>query len=246
MRINEVLQREKLNFDSLYGKAFKITYPEGDKMRPGFSIITPIANKSVWNDWEERPEFKNLVRQKLNDPNFLADYKYQQIIDAAKVLKLSRINEVLKKYSDPGYKHDYSNLPDYVEKPSHLDNPDRGPHEGKELGMMLKGEKPAAIVRRAVYHEFFEKYVKAGKLIAKPATGRNVGDIVVVVPGEEWRLNKIIQLLHPLELPGSYERYSIKLGRLLGYTKDQVRYFLKTTQKAYNASNAKLTKSNQL
>lgn len=72
--------RQHLDFDSLYGKFFKITDNSGDPDRPGFSIVTPLNGES-WN-WRERPELKEIVKQKLNDPEFLGDHKYQQIVDA--------------------------------------------------------------------------------------------------------------------------------------------------------------------
>ena len=72
--------RQHLDFDSLYGKVFKITNNAGNPNNPGFSIVTPL-NKDSWN-WAERPEFKDIVKQRLNDPTFLGDHKYQQIIDA--------------------------------------------------------------------------------------------------------------------------------------------------------------------
>lgn len=74
-------KRQHLDFDNLYGKAFRITDAEGDPNRPGFSIVTPL-NGNAWTDWKERPQFKSIVKQRLNDPNFLGDHKYQQIISA--------------------------------------------------------------------------------------------------------------------------------------------------------------------
>jgi hypothetical protein len=71
---------EGLNFDEIYGKYLKVTDNSGDPSKPGFSLVTPLNGES-WN-WRERPEFKDLVKQKLNDPGFLGDHKYQQIIDA--------------------------------------------------------------------------------------------------------------------------------------------------------------------
>jgi GNAT superfamily N-acetyltransferase len=73
-------KRQQLDFDSLYGKAFKITDNNGNPNNPGFSIVTPL-NGASWN-WKERPEFKKIVKQKLNNPGFLGDHKYQQIVDA--------------------------------------------------------------------------------------------------------------------------------------------------------------------
>jgi GNAT superfamily N-acetyltransferase len=72
-------RRQHLDFDSLYGKAFKITDHSGNPNTPGFSIVTPL-NGDSWN-WRERPEFKAIVKRKLNQPGWLGDHKYQQIID---------------------------------------------------------------------------------------------------------------------------------------------------------------------
>jgi GNAT superfamily N-acetyltransferase len=73
-------QRQQLDFDEIYGKYLKVTDNSGDPGKPGFSLVTPL-NGDSWN-WRERPEFKALVKQKLNDPGFLGDHKYQQIIDS--------------------------------------------------------------------------------------------------------------------------------------------------------------------
>ena len=73
-------KRQNLDFDKIYGKYLKVTDNNGNPDNPGFSIVTPL-NGASWH-WHERPEFKQLVKQKLNDPEFLGDHKYQQIIDA--------------------------------------------------------------------------------------------------------------------------------------------------------------------
>jgi predicted nucleotidyltransferase len=78
--VAEGTNRQPLDFDSLYGQAFKITDNNGDPKKPGFSIVTPL-NGAAWH-WRERPEFKAIVKQKLNDPGFIGDHKYQQIVDA--------------------------------------------------------------------------------------------------------------------------------------------------------------------
>jgi GNAT superfamily N-acetyltransferase len=69
-----------LNFDQIYGKYLKVTDNNGNPNNPGFSLVTPL-NGASWN-WSERPEFKELVKRKLNQPGWLGDHKYQQIIDA--------------------------------------------------------------------------------------------------------------------------------------------------------------------
>ncbi len=77
--IMESYQR-KLNFDEIYGKYLKVTDNAGDPNRPGFSLVTPL-NGDSWN-WRERPEFIPVVKKKLNQPGWLGNHKYQQIIDA--------------------------------------------------------------------------------------------------------------------------------------------------------------------
>ena len=87
-------QRQHLDFDLLYGKAFKITDNNGNPKNPGFSIVTPL-NGASWN-WKERPEFKALVKRKLNDPGFLGDHKYQQIVDAISGNKFDPAKHLVK------------------------------------------------------------------------------------------------------------------------------------------------------
>jgi hypothetical protein len=70
----------KLNFDEIYGKYLKVTDNDGDPNKEGFSLVTPL-NGDSWN-WRERPEFKDIVKRKLNQPGWLGNHKYQQIIDA--------------------------------------------------------------------------------------------------------------------------------------------------------------------
>ncbi len=98
-KFNEVTtQRIQLDFDKLYGKAFKVVDNAGNPSLPGFSIVTP-SNSNAWTEWKERPEFKKVVKQKLNDPSFLGDHKYQQIIDAMRNLGEAKVTL----YTDPKY-----------------------------------------------------------------------------------------------------------------------------------------------
>jgi hypothetical protein len=91
-------KRQPLDFDQLYGHAFKITDNNGNSDNEGFSIVTPL-NGNSWN-WRERPEFKEIVAQKLNDPGFLSDYKYQQIIDSVAGKKFDPAKHLAKESED--------------------------------------------------------------------------------------------------------------------------------------------------
>ena len=57
------IERQKLDYDKLKDKAFKITVPEGDSKREGFSIITPFTNKGVWNKWKTTNKFDKIVKK---------------------------------------------------------------------------------------------------------------------------------------------------------------------------------------
>jgi hypothetical protein len=76
------MTRRWLNFDELYGIAFKVVAFEGNPYVDGFSIVTP-QNGASWTEWPEMVKYKRLVEERLNNPDFLADYKYKQIIESA-------------------------------------------------------------------------------------------------------------------------------------------------------------------
>ena len=84
----------KLNFDEIYGKYLKITDNDGDPNKKGFSLVTPL-NGASWN-WRERPEFKDIVKRKLNQPGWLGDHKYQQIVDAMSGNKFDPAKHLVK------------------------------------------------------------------------------------------------------------------------------------------------------
>lgn len=84
-RVKEWKPGIKIDFDNLYGKAFKIVDPNGDASREGYSIVTPFS--SGWNKWKERPEHKDMVKSKINNSGWLSEPLYNQILSAAEILK---------------------------------------------------------------------------------------------------------------------------------------------------------------
>ena len=104
------MPRQRLDFDKLYGKAFKITYPGNGTDKPGwagvdntpeewsYSIVTP-ENRTAWSGWPEKKigiahakqsDFLNGKQGEGPDtgkPN-LDDEKYRQVVDAATKLGL--------------------------------------------------------------------------------------------------------------------------------------------------------------
>lgn len=141
-----------------------------------------------------------------------------------------RYSELLEytKFSNDG--HDF----DYVDSPLHRGtneilrnrpDADRGPHQNKELNMMLAGVKPAALINDDEYDLLWKPYVDEGKFIAKSYTNiAGFDNYIVALPGEEQRIDRMIKLL--TDTSPANNAYHIKLGRMLGYTKDQIRKFI--------------------
>lgn len=106
-----------------------------------------------------------------------------------------------------------------------------GPHENKELELMLAGQKPAAFVGSITA---FKPYIKDKKisLVGKGLGFAGASVYYVTLPGEEWRGRQLINVVSKLKkLPfGSPETkpYHAKMGLLLGYSKEDIKHFLQT------------------
>ncbi|OYU73906.1 MAG: hypothetical protein CFE32_19505 [Alphaproteobacteria bacterium PA3] len=101
-------------------------------------------------------------------------------------------------------------------------------HTNRELGLMLAGEKPLAcfvdgkgrfpdvLIR---YLKLFDRHVAAGRLVRldhfSEATWGICHHILFALPGEEWRISKMLDLvLSGGEWNATKER---RQGELLGY-----------------------------
>ena len=129
--------------------------------------------------------------------------------------------DYLKVPYDPGYE-------DFEEKlTKQFGNyePNRGPQEGKLLGLMLKKMKPAALLSANEMIPF-QQYIEDGtfKVAAKGKFGT-----VVTLPGEEWRGPKLIKLFHALwdaDDRDTENKIHAKIGMILGIPKESIRYFI--------------------
>lgn len=115
-----------------------------------------------------------------------------------------------------------------------------GPHSGKEVDLLITGKKPVAIINLPEDLSRLIPYIRHGKLVAKKLKYDNYSylwSVVVAQPKEKWRIDKIIHLVnhaskvvinHISHDPKfSALRYHAKLGLLLGYSKEEVKHFLK-------------------
>ena len=111
-------------------------------------------------------------------------------------------------------------------------------HNGRELGLMLRGRKPLAYFLNVVASEFdvnirywrmFDRHVAAGRLIK-----REVFDVFAnlehrrlfyALPDHEWRIDAMLTLINELEAwSDDHER---RFSELLGYESWQIDHWLR-------------------
>ena len=110
---------------------------------------------------------------------------------------------------------------------------DIGPHEGKELELMLNGSKPAALINNDRVNDF-KKYLKNKTLSLVEKIPRREPSryysVVITKPGEEWRGKEIANSILGLrQVPQDSEeaiKYHEKLGNLLGYSSNDIDHFV--------------------
>ena len=102
-------------------------------------------------------------------------------------------------------------------------------HTNRELGLMLRGEKPLAYFvedySRAPesllrYLRMFDRHAVTGRFIKREqpvacVAGMDIRYVLYALPREEWRIEKMIELV---ERPGAWSAdREREFGRLLGY-----------------------------
>lgn len=128
--------------------------------------------------------------------------------------------------------------------------PGVGPHELRELELMLAGEKPAAMFGEAIQfrdilpEDDFAPHVAAGRIIKREyywddlVNGHSFVDIYYALPGEEWRIDALheLNLVTRNRLRSWTEEDEFATGRLLGYSDADIQTFLDWTSKHRNRS----------
>lgn len=123
--------------------------------------------------------------------------------------------------------------------PGHRRPPGIGPHEGRELALMLAGRKPAAMfvdvspLDETAPIRLFRPHVRCGRLIGRIdhfAQRPNLRFRIVYYArrGQSWRIERLRELHRGLFVAG--ERWTdaddIETGRLLGYAEAEIVAFL--------------------
>ncbi len=118
-----------------------------------------------------------------------------------------------------------------------------GPHEGRELALMLEGIKKLAVFHELAHliadmpeeiipEKSFAPHVLAGRIIRRSAD-ISYGDMTIryiffCLPGEEWRIDAFLFLKRDAarnrQIYGDAD--DIMIGRLLGYSETEIGTFL--------------------
>lgn len=122
--------------------------------------------------------------------------------------------------------------------------PGIGPHNLRELELMLAGAKPAAMFSDAITcrdiipEEDFAPHVAAGRIVKREVILKSLDHhpdsicIYYALPGEEWRidaLHAICEALHFKRRRPTLQDH-IDHGRLLGYSADEIAAYIKHTK----------------
>jgi hypothetical protein len=120
-----------------------------------------------------------------------------------------------------------------------------GPHEGREAALMAAGRKPLARFFEAWSHAHhfpvaqFAPLVAAGSAVMVERTvedvdGRSTRLLYYALPGEEWRIEAAYAMdLDLLRRTRPFtEADDIAMGRLLGYSEEEIQAFLTHTAEA--------------
>ncbi|MEQ9347944.1 MAG: hypothetical protein RIG26_16025 [Thalassospira sp.] len=116
--------------------------------------------------------------------------------------------------------------------------PGIGPHNDRELELMLAGTKPMALFSDAVHvsdyfpDADFAPHVKTGKIIRVeeiiPDEPYAMRYLFFALPGEEWRIEEALILCRNLRAGTvkDHDADSARMGELLGYSREDIETFL--------------------
>jgi hypothetical protein len=119
--------------------------------------------------------------------------------------------------------------------------PEIGPHEGRELELLLAGKKPVAMFSDVIPQSFelpekdFAPFVETGQLIRREVRfspykpGRlGLRFLFYALPEEEWRIGRLIEIHRAIHENGKSTTPGIEteIGRLLGYLDHEIQFFV--------------------
>jgi hypothetical protein len=121
--------------------------------------------------------------------------------------------------------------------------PGIGPHEERELELMLAGTKPMAMFSDGLHvsdyfpDADFAPHVEAGKIIRVeeiiPKPPYQIRYLFFCLPGEEWRIEEALVMSRNL-CAGTVKDHDVdsaRMGELLGYTQTDIATFIERMQR---------------
>jgi len=102
-----------------------------------------------------------------------------------------------------------------------------GPHEHREMNLMVLGIKPCALIDSSKIGYWAKTIEDRRWIVERSGFGDgNCEELIVALPDQHWRVKR----LHRLDRETTRDGYSllgmVRLGYLLGYTKECIRAFL--------------------
>lgn len=116
--------------------------------------------------------------------------------------------------------------------------PGIGPHNDRELELMLAGTKPMAMFSDAVHvsdyfpEADFAPHVEAGRIVRVeeiiPRPPYDMRYLFFALPGEEWRVEEALVMCRNLctGTVTDHDADSARMGKLLGYAAGEIEAFL--------------------
>lgn len=116
--------------------------------------------------------------------------------------------------------------------------PGIGPHNDRELELMLAGTKPMAMFSDALHVSAyfpdadFAPHVAAGRIIRVeeiiPRPPYEMRYLFFALPGEEWRIEEALVMCRNLcaGTVKDHDADSVRMGELLGYTTEDIQTFI--------------------
>ncbi|NMM45223.1 hypothetical protein HH303_12085 [Rhodospirillaceae bacterium KN72] len=123
--------------------------------------------------------------------------------------------------------------------------PEIGPHERRELELMLKGIKPLAMFADVVSPSFhwpdakFEPHVRSGRIIKREYLKETLDgkytfrELYYALPNEVWRIERAHELsnLHFDHWSEAVPKICAEMGKLLGYSDHEIAVFLEWSER---------------
>ncbi len=103
----------------------------------------------------------------------------------------------------------------------------RGPHQNREMGLMLAGRKPCALIDPGAW-PLWSKFVREHGWPFVRLTHTRGASYVIALPGMGWRVQRMKSIFdHAFKVRGCMTTMDhARIGFLLGYRKEDIRHFI--------------------